>query len=852
MRRITALMLVALMIASPIGSVDSNAAGAGNVSDENTASASDAPKEDEIEFVDQSLVGEEDEDEDEEILIPISEEETETYEERTADRIHYIKLNGNYTQSSDAILIESNGHFGLIDASNKSGDIQYGIPIDDSASGKAVLDYLCKVGVTHLDFIVATHSHSDHIGGIPEIAQYLLTTDITEASEYEPINVDVDVVDGEGKPVDPESLNVKEGDEPEPVIIHGERPLVDEDTTYIYKSFTPNSQEAEWDNEKYYNDADKAMTLANKIVVNNPSADALEFVGATFNANGSDNYDDTISFKFGDLDMSFYNLYSRSNVDENANSIITYIEGNGTKTVLLADIDVFDKIEQKIATAIVAQHGKIDVMKVGHHGFERSTSKEIIDILGPKYAVIQTANSYLNLYCPFYGYMKQKGVKIFRNLDQSGISVVQDLTEKLSMGNGHAVSIDPIETYKRELVTTYAIEGDDTQYKIVTETTVIMRESDVTNSEAAIEWTQTDGIKNWAKWYKDWEHYDWVFVQGDGTLVKGWKTINKADYFFDNDGIMQTGWIKRNGKDVYLIPEDYNNWKMGSMMIGWYQMKGDKKTWWYFGPDGSKFTGWLNNNGSWYYIEDGKMFANGVKTISGNSYSFGSDGKLRTGWQKINNHWYYFEDDGKIHQGWMLSGGNWYYCDKEGKCVTGSYPVGGKSYIFDGEGKLSSARGWVEADGKWYYSYEDGTAYNGWIAGANGGWYYMNNDGSMAEKQWVNSGGWYYMNQWGLMATGWVDDGKNWYCMSDSGLMRTGWVSAASGWYYLNPSGAMATGWVNDGGTWYYMNEGGTMLTGWVKVSDIWYYMNSSGAMVTGTRTINGKSYTFNGSGALI
>ena len=55
MRRITALMLVALMIASPIGSVDSNAAGAGNVSDENTASASDAPKEDEIEFLDQSL-----------------------------------------------------------------------------------------------------------------------------------------------------------------------------------------------------------------------------------------------------------------------------------------------------------------------------------------------------------------------------------------------------------------------------------------------------------------------------------------------------------------------------------------------------------------------------------------------------------------------------------------------------------------------------------------------------------------------------------------------------------------------------------------------------------------------------
>ena len=854
MRRVTAKVLAVLMIMSSVGSIDTYAAGAGNVSDKNIASVTDASSYEPDEVMLQGVKAGEGEEE-EEILIPIDEVTNEYFEERTEDRLHYIKLNGNYTQSSDAILVESNGHYGLIDTSNKSGDTQYGIPIDRSASGAAVLDYLCNVGVTHLDFILATHAHSDHIGGIPEIAQYLLTTDITTVAKYEPIDVDVTVTDENGTPVDPDTLKEEGGDEPEPepepVETHGERPLVDENTTYIYKSFTPNISEEEWENEKYYNDAEKAMAVANKLVVNNPSTEALDFMGASVSKNAADNYEDTINFTFGDLNVSLYNLYSRSNTNENANSILTYIEKGGVKTLLLADIDVYDNIEQRLAKVVVNQHGNVDVMKVGHHGFERSTSKELIDILGAKYAVIQTANPYLNLYCPFYGYMEQKGMKIYRNLDQPGLSVIQDLTDGLSFGNGDATAIEPVETYKFEKITTYEIEGDDTQHKIITETTVIMREKSVVSNGLATDWAQKDGIKNWAKWYKDWDDYDWVFVQDDGSLVKGWKTINKLDYFFNEDGILQTGWVKRNGKDVYLIPEDYNDFKLGSMIKGWYKMKGDNKTWWYFGPDGTKFNGWLNNKGDWYYIIDGKMFAGGVKKISGYDYRFAADGKLLTGWVKIDGKQYYFDPDGKIHRGWIQSGTNWYYTDDNGKVVTGSYNCGGKTYIFDGNGVMSESRGWVETDGKWYYSYEDGTAYTGWVSGS-AGWYYINPDGSMATKAWINSGGWYYINQWGLMATGWVDDGKAWYCMDSSGLMRTGWVEAASGWYYLNPSGAMATGWVNDGGTWYYMNDGGAMQVGWVKSGVLWYYMSGSGAMVTGTRTIDGKQYTFNSDGVML
>ena len=48
-------------------------------------------------------------------------EHTDTKIPETADRIHYIKLDdGVNLHTSDAILIESNGHYGLIDASNRS------------------------------------------------------------------------------------------------------------------------------------------------------------------------------------------------------------------------------------------------------------------------------------------------------------------------------------------------------------------------------------------------------------------------------------------------------------------------------------------------------------------------------------------------------------------------------------------------------------------------------------------------------------------------------------------------------------------------------------------------------------
>lgn len=69
----------------------------------------------------------------------------------TTMRVHYID-----TGESDSILIESGGHYMLIDA----GDV------DDKAT---VVNYLKDQKVEKLDYLILTHPHADHIGAASEV-----------------------------------------------------------------------------------------------------------------------------------------------------------------------------------------------------------------------------------------------------------------------------------------------------------------------------------------------------------------------------------------------------------------------------------------------------------------------------------------------------------------------------------------------------------------------------------------------------------------------------------------------------------------------------------------------------------
>lgn len=69
-----------------------------------------------------------------------------------------LKVNFIDVGQGDSTLIEKDGHFMLIDAGEKD-------------QGEKVVSYLKDQGVKTLDYVVATHPHSDHIGGMEAVIE---------------------------------------------------------------------------------------------------------------------------------------------------------------------------------------------------------------------------------------------------------------------------------------------------------------------------------------------------------------------------------------------------------------------------------------------------------------------------------------------------------------------------------------------------------------------------------------------------------------------------------------------------------------------------------------------------------
>ncbi len=80
-------------------------------------------------------------------------DEPQTSESVTEDSfaVHFVDVG-----QGDCTLVESSGRYLLIDAGENGHETE-------------VLNYLRSMGIEKLDYIIATHQHSDHIGGLPEV-----------------------------------------------------------------------------------------------------------------------------------------------------------------------------------------------------------------------------------------------------------------------------------------------------------------------------------------------------------------------------------------------------------------------------------------------------------------------------------------------------------------------------------------------------------------------------------------------------------------------------------------------------------------------------------------------------------
>ena len=356
--------------------------------------------------------------------------------------------------------------------------------------------------------------------------------------------------------------------------------------------------------------------------------------------------------------------------------------------------------------------------------------------------------------------------------------------------------------------------------------------------------------------------YIWYYAGSNGVLSEGWKSIGNVWYYFEPEAYhMYANGMYNIGNRAYVFT------KSGAMRTGWISVdfsyyEGDDTVtiWFYADTNGALVKGWKQIGGKWYYFDptDYWMYSNAAEKINGKVYFFTSSGAmLAGGWGKDScGDWYYADANGALATGWKQIGGKWYYFDlEEGFMFIGGHEIGDKVYLFDGSGAWikPSGTGWKQV--KYTYTYSGKTyTYTDWF-------YFKN---SKIVTGWEKiSGKWYYFQFNGSMLSGTVaqgNDGKV-YFLNNDGSMRTatGWVSevyeeGATDWYYINnSSGECAKGWkLINGKKYYFDQEWAYMRTGFQAINGNWYYFKDSGEMVTGSQTINGKPYVFDSNGVMI
>ena len=194
---------------------------------------------------------------------------------------------------ADSILITNKDHNMLIDAGNNE-------------DGKKLVSYFKNLGITSFDYVVGTHPHEDHIGGMDDIINnfdinmYLMPEKVSTSKTFE------DVLDA----------------------------LLNKKLTYV-----------------------------------TPMQDDI--------------------LHLGDAVLEVIHVGSDNNDANDSSIILKLIYGNNT---FLFTGDATGNVEKQILNEDI----KSDVLKIGHHGSSYSSTDEFLDVVAPKYAIIQVGEN--NIY----------------------------------------------------------------------------------------------------------------------------------------------------------------------------------------------------------------------------------------------------------------------------------------------------------------------------------------------------------------------------------------------------------------------------------------------------------------------
>ena len=511
-------------------------------------------------------------------------------QEGNGNKIHFINVSPT-NLGSDAILLESNGHYAMIDTGEDydfpdGSDPRY--PYHDGTNTdyrnvmtERVMRHLKNVGVETLDFILITHAHSDHIGNADELM---------------------------------ENFNVNK--------VYMKR----------YSDSRITDKERLWDSQYNY---DKVLAVA--------SQKGIPVI--------QDISKEQAHFYLGDMDIQLYNYENKYTngqltpvVDDNSNSIISVITVNGKKIFSAGDLNNLDYLNEDRYGPII---GKVDMMKFNHHfEAEFSNTSNFLQNLHPSIVVQTSSNDPWknhHLATDVINQLKSYGTQLIKASSAEYEATVFDIRTDGFVNISTQYPRIPSFTAK------WYVEDDVWKYRYAS------GEHAIGWSEIAGRYYFFKGNgamleSQWKKW-----RGRWFYLQDSGEMATKWKFINDSWYFFNIYGQMETGWASSDGQWYYLSKDGdmQKGWKWidkawfyfaesGEMKTGWVK---DMDNWYYLDGEGKMKTGELQLDKYEYVLaNDGHMLTG----WNGNYYYRASGERAKDAWTEIDGKWYYFKANGEL------------------------------------------------------------------------------------------------------------------------------------------------------------------------------------------------------------
>ena len=258
-----------------------------------------------------------------------------------------------------------------------------------------------------------------------------------------------------------------------------------------------------------------------------------------------------------------------------------------------------------------------------------------------------------------------------------------------------------------------------------------------------------------------------TYYYEDDSYVTGIRIIEDKQYYFNDNGVMQTGFIRDTETN---------------------------KLYFYSRVNGALKTGWQSaSEGKWYQNADGEVLT-GQQTIENNKYLFNEEGIMQTGFirdTESNKLYFYSRVNGALKNGWQNSTeGKWYQND-EGEVLTGSQTIDKNKYYFNEEGIMQT--GFVrdeETKKIYFYSRVNGALKTGWQNASEGYWY-QNKEGELVVgNQTIDARNYYFNEETGFLEGFKYENGKTYYYNPDGTQARGVQYMTNKYWKFNESTGA--------------------------------------------------------------